>query len=178
MALVWGGVLAVASCGDVRAVLGLRTPAGGLAPLRLTVDHAASSNPAEAARVRAAGGELVPTPDGSLRVAPVGLALTRSLGDTDARASGVIADPHVATRVLTPGDAVVVIASDGLWDVATDAEAVAWIADTVKHPAMAAKRLATEAVTRGSRDNVAVVVAYLEPVTTVERVFGGGGGGG
>ena len=175
VAVVWGGTLAVANCGDVRAVLGVRTPSGGLAPLRLTVDHAASSNPAEVARVRAAGGELVPAPDGSLRVAPVGLALTRSLGDADARASGVIAEPFVATRQLTPGDAVIVIASDGLWDVATDGEAVAWIADTVKHPAMAAKRLATEAVTRGSQDNVAVVVAYLEPVTTVERVFGGGG---
>ena len=76
-------------------------------------------------------------------------------------------------RPLQPsgtGDAFVVLASDGLWDAASDADVVAWVEATVKHPAMAAKRLATEAVDRGSGDNVAVVVAYLEPVATLERV--------
>jgi hypothetical protein len=36
----------------------------------------------------------------------------------------------------------------------------------VKEPGMCAKRLATEALTRGSGDNIAVVVAFLQPVRT------------
>jgi serine/threonine protein phosphatase PrpC len=54
------------------------------------------------------------------------------------------------------------MASDGLWEVMTDEEAVGLVADTVKHPDMAAKRLATEAMTRGSGDNITVLVAFLQ----------------
>lgn len=35
-------------------------------------------------------------------------------------------------------------------------------------------RLATEALTRGSTDNITVVVAFLRPVDTLESVFKGG----
>ena len=36
---------------------------------------------------------------------------------------------------------------------------------------MVAKRIATEALARGSGDNLSVVVAFLVPVTTAERVY-------
>jgi hypothetical protein len=44
----------------------------------------------------------------------------------------------------------------------------------VKEPSMCAKRLATEALTRGSGDNITVAVAFLQPVTTLEKIYDNG----
>ena len=43
-----------------------------------------------------------------------------------------------------------IVASDGLWDFLSPAQAAQLILDTVKHPSMAAQRLTSEALTRGS----------------------------
>jgi hypothetical protein len=44
----------------------------------------------------------------------------------------------------------------------------------VKEPSMSAKRLATEALTRGSADNITVIVAFLQPVSTLEQIYANG----
>lgn len=64
-----------------------------------------------------------------------------------------------------------VMASDGLWDVVSNAEVVSIIRDTVKEPGMCSKRLATEAAERGSKDNITVIVIFLRPVSTAERIY-------
>ena len=64
-----------------------------------------------------------------------------------------------------------VIASDGLWETMTNEDVVSIVKDTVKEPSMVSKRLATEAVERGSRDNITVIVVFLTPVSTVERIY-------
>lgn len=64
-----------------------------------------------------------------------------------------------------------VMASDGLWDVMSNTEVVSLIKDTVKEPGMCSKRLATEAAERGSKDNITVIVIFLQPVSTAERIY-------
>ncbi|KAF6164926.1 hypothetical protein GIB67_021422 [Kingdonia uniflora] len=64
-----------------------------------------------------------------------------------------------------------VMASDGLWDVMSNEEVVSIIRDTVKEPGMCSKRLATEAAERGSKDNITVIVVFLRPVSTAERIY-------
>ena len=66
------------------------------------------------------------------------------------KGSGLIAEPEVTARSLAPEDEFLILASDGLWDRLQNQEAVDLVHDTVKEPDMCAKRLATEALTRGS----------------------------
>lgn len=63
------------------------------------------------------------------------------------------------------------MASDGLWDVISNLEVVSIIKNTVKEPGMCSKRLATEAAERGSNDNITVIVIFLRPVSTAERIY-------
>jgi len=44
-------------------------------------------------------------------------------------------------------------------------------AGTVKDPYMCGKRLASDALISGSRDNVTVIVIFLKPVDTLERIY-------
>lgn len=86
--------------------------------------------------------------------------------------AGVTALPEITSLDLTPQDHFVVLATDGLWDVVSAQEAVGLVYDTVKDPTLAAKRLVTEALMRGSADNVSAIVVFLVPVDTFERVYG------
>ncbi|GMI84670.1 VITAMIN C DEFECTIVE 3 [Hibiscus trionum] len=139
--------LFVANAGDCRTILCRRG-----CPLALSRDHVASC-PEERNRVVSAGGEV-----------------TRSIGDDDLKPA-VTAEPEITETVLSAEDEFLVMASDGLWDVVSDTEVITIVRDTVKEPAMCSKRLATEAVERGSKDNVTVIVVFLRPVSTAERVY-------
>ena len=144
--------------------------AGGATLARLTADHRLSA-PAERARLAAAG---VPLPAGS---APrlYGLNLSRCLGDTAIKAGdlGLTGDPHVSPVTwLPPGSrALLLAASDGVWDVASARRAAA-AARTAAAAAsgkgqQAAATAAADAVAalasrRHSRDDVSVVVAVID----------------
>lgn len=195
--------------------------------LRLTADHSAD-DPLERARVAAEGGTLIPPfptggeekeeeqkPSKGWRLGPVGLAVSRALGDADV--AGCSCVPHVSERRLDARCVALILVTDGVTEalearsgdaavvggafsaaaavqaststattsngggegqrptprsLAVDAEVAALVADTVKEPAMAARRLVVEAVEhRGGKDNAAALVAYLTPVESLERVF-------
>ena len=151
--------------GDCRAVL----CRGGMA-WPLTRDHTAMDDQ-ERIRVQRSGTAFIHWRKGSWRIGRAGIQVTRSLGDMDLKQCGVSADPEVLVCECTSEDSFIILGSDGLWDVISNQEAVQYVHDTVKHPDMCAKRLANEALTRGSQDNVTVIVAFLRPVTTLEKIF-------
>lgn len=152
----------VANAGDSRAVL-LRN---GRA-LALTDDHKAARED-ETARVEAAGGQILFW--NGVRVMGL-LAVSRAIGDHSLRPY-VIADPEVTVVNRHVGDELLVMASDGLWDVITNDEACSLArkcllrarqkGSTRENAArVAATVLTRAAVDRGSRDNVTVLVIDL-----------------
>lgn len=193
----------VASLGDSRAILSsasrIRDPDSKADPKRpkqesptfemsavqLTKDHVAS-DPEEADLVRKAGGNITVV-QGLARVNGV-LAITRSIGD--APFAPVLSRlPHVITftkkevhdmcgshnlkhgREVAP--CFIVLASDGLWDMVSNQEAVDMVTQTIaaykrnstKHPGgafqEASEVLTLEAYVRGSTDNIGVCVISL-----------------
>lgn len=155
--------LFVANAGDCRTIL---CRAG--CPVVLSKDHVASCLE-ERERVINAGGQVKWQVD-DWRVGPAALQVTRSIGDDDLKPA-VTAEPEISETILSAEDEYLVMASDGLWDVLSDAEVVSIIKDTVKEPGMCSKRLATEAAERGSKDNITVIVVFLRLVSTAERIY-------
>ncbi|XP_010541032.1 PREDICTED: protein kinase and PP2C-like domain-containing protein [Tarenaya hassleriana] len=162
-ALVVDNRLFVANVGDSRAMI---CHAGR--PVPLSKVHLATCVE-ERKRVIAEGGCVEWLVD-TWRVVPAGLQVTRSIGDDDLKPA-VTAEPEITETVLSADDEFLVMASDGLWDVVKEEEVIRIIKDTVKEPAMCSKRLATEAAERGSGDNITVIVVFLRPVSTAERIF-------
>merc|ERR1712232_729838 len=105
-----GTDLHIANVGDSRSVL-----LGNGGVRRVSTDHR-PDDPAEARRVAEDGGKVI---DGR-----VGgdLAISRSLGDHRLKAKGVSCVPDVCTCSVACGQ-VLIIASDGLWDVLSDSDA-------------------------------------------------------
>ncbi|KAE8684771.1 Protein kinase and PP2C-like domain-containing protein [Hibiscus syriacus] len=159
-ALIVRNKLFVAIAGDCRTILCRRG-----CPLALSRDHVASC-PEERNRVISAGGEVKWQVD----TWRVGRAALQACPYDDLKPA-VTAEPEITETVLSAEDEFLAMASDGLWDVVGDTEVLTTIRDTVKEPAMCSKRLATEAVERRSKDNVIVIVVFLRPVSTAERVY-------
>ncbi|XP_010508796.1 PREDICTED: protein kinase and PP2C-like domain-containing protein [Camelina sativa] len=155
--------LFVANVGDSRAIL---CRSGH--PIALSKAHLATCID-ERNRVIGEGGRIEWLVD-TWRVAPAGLQVTRSIGDDDLKPA-VTAEPEISETILSADDEFLVMASDGLWDVLNDKEVISIIRDTVKEPSMCSKRLATEAAARGSADNITVIVVFLRPVSTAERIY-------
>lgn len=140
-------VLYCANAGDARGVL----CRGGKA-IRLTYDHKGSDRQ-EAKRITDAGGFVM-----SGRVNGV-LAVTRSLGDSSMK-EFVVGSPYTTETVLYDQDEFIILACDGLWDIAEDKEAIDHVR-YIKSPKEAVEELVKYAKNRYSNDNVTVVVVRL-----------------
>lgn len=153
-----------ANCGDSRAVLARKGKV-----IALSEDHKPRGKEAE--RVKAEGGFIccISRHD---RTPYVGarLAMTRAIGDSIIE--GVIAIPEVVTLVRHDDDEFIVIASDGLWDVVTNEDAVSLMRICIErclsegHSREFAMRVACKTLIEcakhnKSRDNITVVVLDL-----------------
>ena len=142
-------ILYVANTGDSRTVLGKRN--GGV--VQMSVDHK-PGDPGERRRVEAAGGIVLFA--GTWRVGGV-LAVSRAFGDRSLK-EFIIPDPDVRRHEIDPAsDECVILATDGLWDVVSNEDAIK-IAREIEDAERAATRLCEVAYERGSFDNVSVIV--------------------
>ncbi|PPD89648.1 hypothetical protein GOBAR_DD13406 [Gossypium barbadense] len=150
-AILVGDRLLVANVGDSRAVI----CRGGNA-FAVSRDHKPDQSD-ERQRIEDAGGFVMWA--GTWRVGGV-LAVSRAFGDRLLK-QYVVADPEIQEEKIDSSLEFLILASDGLWDVVSNEEAVAMV-KPVQDPEQAAKRLMQEACQRGSADNITcVVVRFL-----------------
>ncbi|CAH8313862.1 unnamed protein product [Eruca vesicaria subsp. sativa] len=154
-AILVGDRLLVANVGDSRAVI---CRAGNA--FAVSRDHKPDQSD-ERERIENAGGFVMWA--GTWRVGGV-LAVSRSFGDRLLK-QYVIADPEIQEEKIDDSLEFLILASDGLWDVFSNEEAVAVVKE-VEDPEESTKKLVGEAIKRGSADNITcVVVRFLENKT-------------
>lgn len=142
-----GKDLWVANIGDSRAVLCERGSAN-----QLTVDHEPHT---ERTRIEQQGGFVITLPGDVPRVNGQ-LAVARAFGDQSLKAH-LSSEPDVRHVPIDSSMEFVILASDGLWKVMKNQEAVDLVR-SVKDPQGAAKRLSMEAVGRKSKDDISCIV--------------------
>lgn len=156
-ALIRNGNLVVSNVGDCRAVMSR----GGAAEA-LTSDHRPSRED-ERERIENLGG-YVDLCHGVWRIQG-SLAVSRGIGDRHLK-QWVIAEPETKVVRIQPQHEFLILASDGLWDKISNQEAV----DTVRplfvgvdkpEPLFACKKLVEIAASRGSFDDISVMLVQL-----------------
>ncbi|KAF2614581.1 hypothetical protein F2Q70_00010020 [Brassica cretica] len=88
------------------------------------------------------------------------LAVTRAFGDKSLKMH-LSSEPYVTMEVIDDDAEFLILASDGLWKVMSNQEAVDSVKG-IKDAKSAAKRLAEEAVARKSSDDISVVVVKFQ----------------
>ena len=138
------GKLVTMNCGDSRAIVARRTGTGKYMAIPLSNDHK-PDDPEERRRILNCGGHVgcrqvlvshgprgpITKPAGPCRVwyqhegDTLGLAMSRSMGDTVAHKVGVSAEPEMLDHdVLTDIDEFLILATDGVWDVIDNNSAI------------------------------------------------------
>jgi len=139
--------LFVANVGDSRAVLSR----GGQA-IQMSTDHEPNT---ERGSIENKGGFVSNMPGDVPRVNGQ-LAVSRAFGDKSLK-SHLRSDPDIQDTIIDAHTEVLILASDGLWKVISNQEAVD-IARRIKDPKKAAKQLIADALKRDSKDDISCVV--------------------
>lgn len=145
--LINGLRLLVANVGYSRAVLSR----GGQA-IQLTIDHGPNT---ERGSIEDRGGFVSNMPGDVARVNGR-LAVSRAFGDKRVK-SHLRSDPDILDIYVDVNCDVLILASDGLWKVMSNQEAID-VARRFKDPQKAAKQLTAEALKRNSKDDISCVV--------------------
>ncbi|XP_057518419.1 probable protein phosphatase 2C 10 isoform X2 [Amaranthus tricolor] len=145
--LIDGQKLLVANVGDSRAVLSRKAQA-----VQMSTDHEPNT---ERVSIEDRGGFVSNMPGDVARVNGQ-LAVSRAFGDKNLK-SHLRSDPDIKTTNIGPDTDLMILASDGLWKVMSNQEAVD-IATKIKDPLKGAKQLAMEALNRDSKDDISCIV--------------------
>ncbi|KAL0348631.1 UNVERIFIED_CONTAM: putative protein phosphatase 2C 73 [Sesamum angustifolium] len=92
-----------------------------------------------------------------------GLAISRAFGDYYIKEFGVISEPEITQRSITIRDQFAILATDGVWDVISNQEAVEIVASTPER-AESAKRLVEHAVCAWKRKGKSNVMDDISAV--------------
>ncbi|KAK7284402.1 hypothetical protein RJT34_19147 [Clitoria ternatea] len=177
-----GEFIVIANVGDSRAVLATALDDGSLIPVQLTVDFKPNL-PQEAERIMQCQGRVFCLDDepGVHRVwlpyeESPGLAMSRAFGDYCIKDYGLISVPEVTHRNISTRDQFVVLATDGVWDVISNQEAVDIVSSTADK-AKSAKRLVECAVRAWKRkrrgfaiDDISAICLFFHSSLSPEQV--------
>lgn len=164
-----------ASIGDSRAIVCSFDGTWNFRPLNK--EHK-PSDPSEKQRIESFGGRVGCMKDSNGRpVGPVrawgpsanspGLAMSRTLGDSFAKEFGVCATPDISIGKFAPTDKIIIVATDGLWDVVKNHHVLEvaskfWENGEVSSAAVALQSLAVKNATKqgGYVDDISIVVVF------------------
>ncbi|XP_054797778.1 probable protein phosphatase 2C 10 isoform X1 [Prosopis cineraria] len=145
--LINGQRLWIANVGDSRAVLSRKGQAE-----QMTIDHEPNT---ERGSIENKGGFVSNLPGDVPRVNGQ-LAVSRAFGDKSLK-THLRSDPDVRNTAINSDIDILILASDGLWKVMSNQEAVD-VARRMRDPQKAAKQLTAEALKRDSKDDISCVV--------------------
>ncbi|XP_006654852.2 probable protein phosphatase 2C 52 [Oryza brachyantha] len=143
--------LYVANVGDSRAVISKAGKA-----IALSEDHKPNRSD-ERKRIESAGGVVMWA--GTWRVGGV-LAMSRAFGNRLLK-QFVVADPEIQEQKIDDELEFLILASDGLWDVVPNEDAVSLV-KIEEEPEAAARKLTETAFSRGSGDNITCIVVKFQ----------------
>lgn len=149
--LINGRNLWVANVGDSRAVLSRRGQA-----IQMSIDHEPNT---ERGSIENRGGFVSNMPGDVARVNGQ-LAVSRAFGDKNLK-SHLRSDPDVTNEDIDANTDLLILASDGIWKVMTNQEAVD-IALKIKNPQKAAKQIVVEALYKESKDDISCIVVRFK----------------
>jgi serine/threonine protein phosphatase PrpC len=164
MAFIKNRTLAVAGIGDSRVLLVKKE-----GQEFLSKEHKPNHG-REKKRIEGSGGRVIKRiqtyrlcpPEGEEYKNLSRLAMSRSVGNLALRDFGLITNPSAVVHEITGEDLYLVLASDGLWDVLTKERVGEIVRDC---PFVASLDIAQEllctAYSKGSRDDITVIVVYL-----------------
>jgi len=183
VALLRDKKLVLSNAGDSRAVIARKKLEDGKDDggnswevIELTEDQNPDL-PAEQARIERMGGFVSPPPEPGLssRVwldkewSQIGLAMARSIGDHAVKPIGVIAEPVVSFHDVNENDSFLILATDGVWEFISSAEAVEIVATNLHKGATKACQILIEAAAAkwhdeegDYRDDITALVIRLQ----------------
>ncbi|GFP87061.1 probable protein phosphatase 2c 9 [Phtheirospermum japonicum] len=145
--LINGRQLWVANVGDSRGVLSKRGQA-----IQMSIDHEPNT---ERGSIEHRGGFVSNLPGDVPRVNGQ-LAVSRAFGDKNLK-THLSSDPDMTSAEIDAETDLLILASDGLWKVMSNQEAVD-IVKRIRDPQKAAKQLVLEALNRESKDDISCIV--------------------